>query len=181
MIGYCFCGSFCTVPKSIKILRSLVLEGNPILPIMNESVYTTDTRFGTAADTVRTVEEICSHKVLHTIVETEPIGPSLVLDMLVIAPCTGNTLAKIAHGIGDDALSTCVLANKSQLLVAPAMNPAMWNNPAVQANVAILKERGVLFAGPVCGHVACGADGTGRMVEASEILEEILEILGIEK
>ena len=61
------------------------------------------------------------------------------------------------------------------------MNPAMWNNPAVQANVEILKQRGVLFAGPVCGHVACGADGTGRMVEAAEILEKILELLDIEK
>ena len=59
MIGYCFCGSFCTVSRSIKVLRTLVAEGNRILPIMNESVYTTDTRFGAAADTVRTVEELC--------------------------------------------------------------------------------------------------------------------------
>ena len=83
MIGYAFCGSFCTVPRSIKILRTLVAEGNRVLPIMNESVYTTDTRFGSAAETVRTVEEICGNKVLHSIVETEPIGPSVVLVIMI--------------------------------------------------------------------------------------------------
>ena len=98
-------------------------------------------------------------------------------DLMVIAPCTANMLAKIAHGIGDDALSTCVLANQAPLLVAPAMNPAMWNNPAVQENVRILQARGVHFAGPVSGHVACGADGTGRMIEPAEILEKIIELL----
>ena len=109
----------------------------------------------------------------------EHVALGNLADLMVIAPCTANMLAKIAHGIADDALSTCVLANKSPLLVAPAMNPAMWNNPAVQANVEILKSRGVHFAGPVCGHVACGADGTGRMTEVSEILEKILELCDI--
>ena len=65
MIGYCFCGSFCTISKSIKILRSLAAEGNQILPIMSDSVYTTDTRFGRAADTIKTVEEICGLSLIH--------------------------------------------------------------------------------------------------------------------
>ena len=81
-------------------------------------------------------------------------------DLMVIAPCTANMLAKIAHGIGDDALSTCVLANQAPLLVAPAMNPAMWNNPAVQENVRILQARGVHFAGPVLPKVTLPAAPT---------------------
>ena len=88
-------------------------------------------------------------------------------------------MGKIAHGIADDALSTCVLANKSPLLLAPAMNPAMWSNPAVQDNAALLKKRGIHFAGPAEGHVACGPGGTGRMVEVAEIIEKIKELLDI--
>ena len=100
-------------------------------------------------------------------------------DLMVIAPCTANMMGKIAHGIADDALSTCVLANKSPLLLAPAMNPAMWSNPAVQDNAALLKKRGIHFAGPAEGHVACGPGGTGRMVEVAEIIEKIKELLDI--
>ncbi len=98
-------------------------------------------------------------------------------DLMVIAPCTANMLGKIAHGIADDALSTCVLANRAPLLLAPAMNPAMWQNPAVQDNVKILQKRNIRFVGPVGGHVACGADGVGRMSEVSEIIDKIFEIL----
>ncbi len=139
MIGYCFCGSFCTVSKSMKILRTLAAEGNAILPIMNESVYTTDTRFGKAEDTVRMAEEICGRKVLHTIVETEPIGPSIILDMLVIAPCTGNTLAKLASGITD---SPVTMAAKAQLRCNRPVVIALASNDALSSN---LKNIGQLF------------------------------------
>lgn len=94
-------------------------------------------------------------------------------DLLVIAPCTADMLGKMAHGIADDALSTYVLAHEKPVIVAPAMNPAMWRNAAVQDNVALLRRRGVIFAGPACGHVACGADGEGRMTEPAEILAVI--------
>ena len=97
--------------------------------------------------------------------------------LMVIAPCTANMIAKIAHGIADDALSTAVLANPAPLLLAPAMNPVMWQNPAVQDNVKILQKRNIRFVGPVGGHVACGADGVGRMSEVSEIIDKIFEIL----
>ena len=146
MIGYCFCGSFCTVSKSIKILRSLVAEGKQILPIMNESVYTTDTRFGKAEDTVRTVEEICGNKVLHTIVETEPIGPSVILDMLVIAPCTGNTLAKLASGITD---SPVTMAAKAQLRCNRPVVIALASNDALSSNLKnigqLLNRKNIYF------------------------------------
>ncbi len=146
MIGYAFCGSFCTVSKSIKILRSLASEGNSLLPIMNDSVYLTDTRFGKATDTIRTVEEICGNKVLHTIVETEPIGPSVVLDMLVIAPCTGNTLAKLASGITD---SPVTMAAKAQLRSNRPVVIALASNDALSSNLKnigqLLNRKNIYF------------------------------------
>jgi phosphopantothenoylcysteine synthetase/decarboxylase len=96
--------------------------------------------------------------------------------LLVVAPCTANFIGKFTHGIADDALSTYALTHSGKVLLAPAMNPGMWKNAAVQANVAVLKERGVEFAGPASGHVACGDDGAGRMTEPDDILR-IIETL----
>ena len=140
MIGYCFCGSFCTVSKSVGVLRNLAAEGNALLPIMNDSVYTTDTRFGKAVDTVRTVEAICGAPVVHTIVAAEPIGPEIALDMLVVAPCTGNTLAKLAAGITD---SPVTMAVKAQLRSNRPVVIALATNDALSAN---LKNIGFLMS-----------------------------------
>ena len=98
-------------------------------------------------------------------------------DLFICAPATANFLAKYANGIADDALSTFGATFHGTSLVAPAMNPQMWTNPACIANVNTLKERGVHFAGPACGDVACGAGGTGRMVEPAEILAAAEELL----
>ena len=95
--------------------------------------------------------------------------------LFVVAPATANFIAKSAHGIADDALSTFCAAYNGKSIYAPAMNPQMWMHQACQENIAILKQRGVIFAGPECGHVACGADGRGRMAEAAEILRVIHE------
>jgi phosphopantothenoylcysteine synthetase/decarboxylase len=97
-------------------------------------------------------------------------------ELLVIAPCTANFIGKFTHGIADDALSTYALTHSGKVLLAPAMNPKMWNNAAVQANVAMLKERGIEFVGPVAGHVACGNDGLGRMAEPEEIIKKIASL-----
>ncbi len=94
--------------------------------------------------------------------------------LLVIAPCTANTIAKLAHGIADDALSTYALSHRGPLLVAPAMNPRMWEHPAVQANIAILKQRGAEIIGPGVGRVACGDTGTGRLEDVPVILEKVI-------
>lgn len=94
-------------------------------------------------------------------------------ELLVIAPCTANFIGKFANGIADDALTTYALTHSGKVLLAPAMNPKMWNNPAVQANVATLKKRGIEFIGPESGHVACGDAGFGRMAEPGEILKKI--------
>ena len=140
MIGYCFCGSFCTVSKSIGVMRALASEGNAILPIMNDSVYSTDTRFGQAKEIVHTVETICQTPVIHTIVDAEPIGPEIILDMLVVAPCTGNTLAKLAAGITD---SPVTMAVKAQLRSNRPVVIALATNDALSAN---LKNIGLLMS-----------------------------------
>jgi phosphopantothenoylcysteine synthetase/decarboxylase len=97
--------------------------------------------------------------------------------LLVIAPCTANMIGKIAHGIGDDALSTYALSHDGPILLAPAMNPRMWKNAAVQENRKTLERRGIRFAGPGKGRVACGNDGEGRMTEVPELLDTILTLL----
>jgi len=94
--------------------------------------------------------------------------------LLVVAPATANILAKLAHGLADDALSTYALSHSGPVLVAPAMNPRMWAHPAVQANCRVLRKRGVRFAGPVRGRVACGEGGLGRMAAVEDIVAAVL-------
>ena len=98
-------------------------------------------------------------------------------DLFVCAPATANFLAKYAHGIADDALTTFAATYHGISVVAPAMNPKMWSQSACMENVNTLKLRGVQFAGPASGHVACGADGTGRMLEAVEIFDLVEKLL----
>ena len=98
-------------------------------------------------------------------------------DLLLIAPATANCMAKMACGVADDLLSTTCLAVRCPVLVAPAMNSAMWRNPATQANLALLRSRGVRFVGPEAGHLACGDDDVGRMSEPEQIVEAVEAIL----
>lgn len=91
-IGFAITGSFCTFKAVFPAVNLLVEHGYHVLPIMSENVYTTDTRFGRAADWVAQAEEVCGEKVIHTIAQAEPIGPKKLLDLLILAPCTGNTL-----------------------------------------------------------------------------------------
>ena len=98
-------------------------------------------------------------------------------DLIIIAPATANIIAKCATGIADDLLSSVVLSTAAQVLIAPAMNTKMWENPVTQHNVAQLKERGFTFVGPATGELACGYDGKGRLVELDNILEEAIALL----
>ena len=109
--------------------------------------------------------------------EVEHIALAKRADVFVIAPATANILAKMAHGIADDMLSTTVLATRAPVLAAPAMNTGMWENIATRENVALLKKRGVRFVGPEGGFLACGDSGVGRMSEPKEIFDEIESIL----
>lgn len=131
MIGYAFCGSFCTLEHSFQQLRKLVESGRDVCPIMSEAVYGTDTRFGTAEVWRRRVRELCGREIIHTITQAEPLGPKAPLDMLIISPCTGNTLAKMACGITDSPVCMAAKAHlrtDRPLIIAPASNDALSAN-----------------------------------------------------
>lgn len=100
-----------------------------------------------------------------------------IADLLVVAPCTANFIGKFANGIADDALTTTAITHSGPVLLAPAMNTNMWNNPALQDNLSILHQRGIHFVGPESGVLACGTTGIGRMSEPDTILEKIRNIL----
>ena len=132
MIGYALCGSFCTHSASLSVLEELC-RTYEVLPIVSEIVGTTDTRFGKAADTLAILEALCRRPAIRTIREAEPLGPKTILDALVIAPCTGNTLAKIVHGITD---TTVTMAAKAHLRANRPMLCALATNDAMSANLA---------------------------------------------
>jgi phosphopantothenoylcysteine decarboxylase/phosphopantothenate--cysteine ligase len=106
------------------------------------------------------------------------VGLGHAADLLVIAPCTANTMAKLAHGQADSLLAVTALAMRSPLLIAPAMDGGMYDHPATQENIRKLKKRGVTFIGPAEGHLASGFSGVGRMLETAEIIGHIRVLLG---
>lgn len=112
-VGFAMCGSFCTFSKAIEQMKKLAEEYH-IVPIMSKNAYTMDTRFGKAEDFIAEIQEITKEKVIHTIDGAEPLGPKKICDLLLIAPCTGNTLAKLSLGITD---SPVTMAAKSHLRI----------------------------------------------------------------
>ena len=108
----------------------------------------------------------------------EHIGLARQAELLLVAPARANFLAKAAHGLADDLLSTLLLAVTCPVLLAPAMNTDMWTKPAVQRNVKQLREDGFHFADPGSGWLSCGQTGPGRMAEPAEILESARQRLG---
>ena len=106
------------------------------------------------------------------------VGLGHSADLLVIAPCTANTMAKLAHGQADTLLTVTALATRAPLLIAPAMDGGMYDHPATQENIETLKKRGATFIGPAEGHLASGLSGTGRLLETAEIMGHIRLILG---
>lgn len=132
MLGYAFCGSFCTHAKAFRELKQLIANGYEIQPIFSDAVWNTDTRFGSAGQLCRDVEEICRKKVIHTIVDAEPLGPKTTLEALILSPCTGNTLAKIANGITDTAVC---MAAKAHLRADRPLIISLASNDALSANL----------------------------------------------
>ncbi len=127
-LGYAITGSFCTIRESINALKKLSKYNIKIMPIMSEIAYSTDTRFGKAEDIINEVEDICKQKIIHSIVAAEPIGPKNLLDILVVAPATGNTLAKNALGITDSAVTMAIkahLRNQKPVVLGIATNDAL--------------------------------------------------------
>ncbi len=139
-IGFALCGSFCTFHQVFPIMEELAAE-HTLIPIFSQAAYTLDSRFGTARHHIETAASICGTPPLHTIPEVEPIGPRKLLDLLVIAPCTGNTLAKLAHGIADGPVTMAAkshLRNGRPVLLAVSTNDALG---AAAENIGRLLSR----------------------------------------
>lgn len=127
-VGFAMCGSFCTLAKAIDQMQILKDKGYDILPIMSFNVFNLDTKFGKANDFIEKVEYISKKSIIHNIVGAEPIGPQKMADILVVAPCSGNTLAKFSHGITDTPVT---MAIKSQLRIKRPVVIALASNDAL--------------------------------------------------
>lgn len=129
-LGYALCGSFCTFRQSIDTLKILA-QSYEITPIMSCAACNIDTRFGTAKDFCEEIEDICQNKLLSTLEAVEPLGPKKLLDLLVVAPCTGNTLGKLANGVAD---SPVTFAAKAHLRNAKPVVLAVSTNDGLSAS-----------------------------------------------
>ena len=126
-IGFALCGSFCTYSAVFPIVEALA-QNHTVIPILSTAASQTDTRFGTAKNHILKLTEICGTPPLTTLPEVEPIGPKQLLDVLVIAPCTGNTLAKLAHSIADTPVTMAAkshLRNGRPILIGISTNDAL--------------------------------------------------------
>ena len=158
--------------KAAELVRLLIKQGATVQVAMSEAA----TRFVTPV----TFQALSGHPVFTD--QWDPrmahnmahIDLSREADVLLVAPATADFLAKVAHGLADDLLSTLTLARSCPLLVAPAMNKQMWENPATQRNIATLRGDGVALLGPAAGEQACGESGLGRMIEPAEIAAELI-------
>src|SRR6266480_2599460 len=150
--------------KACELCRLLVKEGHDVVPLVTPGA-----------------ERFVRAETFHALARRPPredVYPHLTrADLLVVAPCTANTLAKLAHGIADNVLTEAALAHRGPVLVAPAMNPRMWMHPATRANVESLRARGVELVGPDEGEMAEGEWGVGRLAEATEIAARIGQLL----
>lgn len=139
-IGYCLCGSFCTFDKSFKAARRLTELGAQLFPVMSYNSAGLSTRFGSSQQNIETLETIAGRPVIKTIVDAEPIGPEKMCDVMVVAPCTANTLAKLALGITDTPVTMAVkshLRNGLPVVVAISTNDAL---AGCAKNIGILQN-----------------------------------------
>lgn len=145
-VGFALCGSFCTFSKAIKEMEHLALEKYNIVPIMSDNAYSTDTRFGRACDINEKIVKITGKEIIHSITSAEPIGPKKLCDIVVVAPCTGNTLGKIANGVTDTPVTMAV---KSQLRIGAPVVLALASNDALGASAQnigkLLNTKNIFF------------------------------------
>ena len=147
-VGFAVCGSFCTHAKAMEALEQVKARFSTVIPIVSECTAATDTRFGPAHELMREMERICDRRVISSIREAEPIGPKKLLDLLIIAPCTGNTLGKLACGITDTAVTMAAkahLRNQRPLLIAPSTNDGLT---ASAPNLGTLLNRKYIYFVP---------------------------------
>ncbi len=148
-VGFALCGSFCTFKKAIPQMKRLVDEGCRVIPIMSHTAYTTDTRFGKAREFNEEIEVLCKEKIIYTISGAEPIGPKKLLDILVIAPCTGNTIGKMANGITDTSVTLAAkahLRNARPVIIAVSTNDALG---ASAKNIGLLMNSKNIYFVPM--------------------------------
>jgi phosphopantothenoylcysteine decarboxylase/phosphopantothenate--cysteine ligase len=164
--------------KSAVILRFLQKAGFEVFPVM--------TRHAQEFIAPLTLEKLSGNKVVsglfsdHT-TQIEHIDLARKSDLLLVAPATANILAKFAHGIADDFLSTLYLSTLTPVVVAPAMNVEMWRHPGTRGNLRLLRKRNVVIVEPDSGYLACGEEGEGRLAEPEAVVQEILSTLRREK
>ncbi len=140
-IGFVLTGSFCTFSKTIPKMKELIEKGAEVIPIMSFNSYNLDTKFGKAQDFINEIEKITGKKIIHTIQEAEPIGPKRLTDIMVVAPCSGNTMAKLACDIIDTPATMAVkshLRNNLPVVIAPSTNNGLSGNAK---NIGILLNR----------------------------------------
>ncbi|MGA3172308.1 MAG: flavoprotein [Chthoniobacteraceae bacterium] len=161
--------------KSADLVSKLVKRGHDVHVVMTAAA-----RHFITPLTLRTLSR---NPVLENVFdETDGWRPGHIdvadrMHLLLIAPATANTIAALAHGLADDALTEIALATEAPTLIAPAMNGKMWKHPATQANVALLASRGVHFIGPEEGLLACGYEGLGRLWNIDEVVERAEQLL----
>lgn len=167
-IGFAFCGSFCNYAEVLKIYEQITQE-HDVIPILSENAAKYDTRFGRADDFIERVESLAGRKAVRNIVEAEPLGPNGAMDVLVIAPCTGNTLAKLAHGITDGPVTMAAkghLRNGKPVVLAIATNDGL---SASAPNIATLLNRKNCYFVPF-GQDNASAKPTSLIADFSKIM-----------
>lgn len=176
-VGFAFTGSYCTFSKVLPSLENLSSAGTKIIPLFSGNSAVTDTRFGTASDFISKVEGIVKNKAICTIPEAEPIGPKKLLDILVIAPCTGNTIAKLATGIADTTVTLAAkshLRNNRPVVVAISTNDGLGANAA---NIGKLLARKHIYMVPF-GQDDCYEKENSLIADFNLILPTIKAALG---
>lgn len=171
------CGSIAAY-KAVELLRALQKAGLDVWPVLTAS----------ACDYISplTFRSLSGHPVPHgPFAGMDPdsyvhLGLAENAGAFVVAPCTANTLSRLAHGMCDEALSAAaVSAPEAKLVLAPAMNARMWRHPATKENVETLRRRGAVFVGPGTGELGCGETGPGRLADVGEIARAVLEAVGV--
>ncbi len=171
-IGFAICGSFCTFKTVFEEIKNLKKLGYKIVPIMSENSYSLDTRFGDAAHWREQFREITGNAIIHTIPQAEPIGPKKLLDALVIAPCTGNTLAKLSSGVTDTCVTLAAkahLRNGRPVIIAPSTNDALSN--AGKNIGSLLNYKNIYFV--PFGQDSCKGKPTSMVADFSLIPEAL--------
>lgn len=139
-LGFALCGSFCTFSQNITLMEQLIAAGYDIVPIMSFNAAKIDTRFGKASEHIAAIERLCKKSVIKTIEDAEPIGPTHMVDIMLVSPCTGNTLAKLANSITDTPVTLAIkshLRNNLPTVVAVSTNDALSGSAK---NIGILQN-----------------------------------------